>query len=98
MKPEAKEKWARVRAKGFARYVFIEGILRMGGGFALLVFLYENIAAFVFNFSWARRIVESEMYFELRVINGVVFGLCMGLWIWFLNERAFKKHENKPRS
>lgn len=93
----AKEKWAKVKANGFVRYVIIEGIFKMGGMYALLIFLYDNIAAFAFGSAWARRLVESETYFESKIFDGVLFGLLMGLFIWVFNEGASKTHANKPK-
>lgn len=79
-------KWQERRARGFFRYLLIDGILITGGPFAVVL----QVLGFFF---WRDEGQSFGQYFSapstwLRfVVHGVAFGSIMALIYWWRNER-----------
>jgi hypothetical protein len=93
MNAEQKAEWLEVKAKGRGRYLLVEGIIKSGGIYAILLlianyfFKYGFTASKVSEYLW-----NGETVF--RFFFGVIFfGLWMGLFDWYFNERQFRKSE-----
>jgi hypothetical protein len=88
--------WAEKRKAGLGRYLFWNGVILLGGPFAVMmqvvgVFLFrEENQTFVEYFSSTRTWIT---FF----LHATLFGLTMGWINWFRNERAFKAAVESPR-
>ncbi len=96
MNKKQKEEWAKVRAKGRKQYILVNGILIMGGTFAILGFVIlqfiELLEAYWFNtprvpINWTR-----DVFFAVFI--GVCLGLTNGMGVWSAKERAYRESED----
>lgn len=93
MNAKQKEKWEKIRAKGQARYVLVQGILIFGTSFAVSCALVKYLLKYGFTFAHANDYLASaETIFKFHIYS-IFFGLAVGNVIWRNRERAF----NKPR-
>jgi len=82
--------WAEKRKRGLARYLFFDGVLIMGGPFAVVMqvvgyfFLRDEGQGFSEYFSSSRTWVT--FFF-----HATVFGLIMGYINWWRNDKSFAK-------
>jgi hypothetical protein len=85
---DKREKWAKVRAKGFARFFVVRGLV-LGAKFTILYYLLEKFMQFAFNIeTW-------NSYLISRIIGGIFYGSFMALIIWSINEKAFKESKSE---
>jgi len=85
--------WTEKRERGLPRYLIIDGILYMGGPFAVVMqvigyFLFPESATtygeyFASSITWIR-----------FLLHGTLFGLVMGYVKWRRNESAYA-HKNE---
>jgi len=82
--------WLEKRNRGLARYLFFDGVLIMGGPFAVVMqvvgyfFLRDEGQGFGEYFSASRTWIT--FFF-----HATLFGLIMGYINWWRNERSFAK-------
>lgn len=80
--------WAEKRKRGIARFLFFDGVLTLGGPFAVLMqvvgyfFLRDEGETFGQYFSSSRMWVT--FFF-----HATIFGLIMGLINWYRNEKLY---------
>ncbi len=84
----SEETWAVKRAQGIWRFLLIDGILIMGGPFAVILqvvgyFLFPGDAQ-----SFGQYFTESMTWVRF-ILHGTLFGLIMGFINWRRNEREF---------
>jgi hypothetical protein len=83
------ETWIQKRKKGLAAYLFFDGVLILGGIFALVM---QVVGYFVLRDSSQ----TFNDYFSSSITwltffgHATLFGLIMGLINWYGNERAFR--------
>lgn len=80
--------WTAKRGKGVFRYLLVDGVVLMGGPFAIVLqvagyFVFADEGEtfgqyFAAPATWARFLVD-----------GLLFGVIMGYISWWRNERAF---------
>ncbi len=88
-----KEIWAEKRKRGIGRFLLIDGILIMGGPFAVVmqvlgVFLLREEGQSIGEYFTATRTWVTFL------LHGTLFGLIMGFVNWYRNEKAFAASEN----
>jgi len=83
-----KQKWTQVRARGHARFIMSQGLLRWGGPFGFVVTLGP------FFYDLARHSPTPSIWSMLGslALLTLIFGYGMGEREWRLGERAY--HEN----
>ena len=89
----SREIWAEKRKRGIGRYLLTDGLLFMGGPFALAM---QIVGVFVFR-DEAQTIGEyftSTQTWFVFLLHGTLFGGIMGLFSWYRSEVAFKATEN----
>ena len=84
------EKWAKFRAKGKPRFILVDGILKMGGAFALGVFLLNYLLDFGFTATGANKSEVVRLAIK-SIIGGILWGTLMALFFWWWNEKEFRK-------
>ncbi len=81
--------WIEKRKKGLGRYLFFDGILIMGGPFAVVM----QVVGYFFLRDDGQSVGEyfssSRMWITF-FFHATLFGLTMGLINWFGNEKVFK--------
>jgi len=83
--------WAEKRKAGLTRFLFFDGVLIMGGPFAVVMqvvgyfFLREESQTFGEYFSSPRTWIT--FFF-----HATLFGVVMGLINWFGSEKNYKSH------
>ncbi len=96
MNNKQKEEWAKVRAKGRKRYILVNGILIMGGAFAILMFVSTQfiglLQAYWFNTPYV--LIYSTRDVLGGIIGGVIFGWLMGIMNWSAKESAYRQSED----
>lgn len=88
-----KEIWAEKRKRGIARFLVFDGILIMGGPFAVVmqilgIFLLREEGQSIGEYFTATRTWVTFL------LHGTLFGLIMGFVNWYRNEKAFAASEN----
>ena len=72
MNTEQKKAWSKIRNKGITRYILIDGVLKAGGTFAVVMylfdFLYELLSVYWFNIS-ASLSISSPSIFNFDIIS-----------------------------
>ncbi len=103
MNKKQKEEWAKVRAKGRKRYILVNGILIMGGAFAITMFIGTQfiglLQAYWFNTPYVlidstRDVLSGIIGGVIFVIGGVIFGWLMGVMNWSAKESAYRQSED----
>ncbi len=103
MNKKQKEKWAEVRAKGRKRYILVNGILIMGGTFAILMPVFSQVIRLLrfywFNTPYVSIDSTRDVFGYVAdvfgyVIAGVLFGWLMGRMNWSATERAYRESED----
>ncbi len=94
-----KGKWSKIRAKGRKRYILVNGILIIGGSFAILSYLIRMLLgileAYWFNTPYKYTKADSiQVVIILGVFNAVFFGWLMGSTTWSRNEKAYRESED----
>ncbi|MEP6788185.1 MAG: hypothetical protein ABJB40_07135 [Acidobacteriota bacterium] len=89
--------WLEKRNRGLLRYLFFDGVLIMGGPFAVVMqvvgyfFLRDEGQGFGEYFSASRTWIT--FFF-----HATLFGLIMGYINWWRNERSFANPNNDAKS
>lgn len=86
------EKWAKFRAKGKTRFILIDGVLKMGGIFALGVFLLTYFLDFGFTAPSANKSEVVRLAIK-AIIGGILWGMWMAFFFWWWNEKEYRKSE-----
>lgn len=89
----SKEIWAEKRKRGLGRFLIIDGILIMGGPFAVVmqilgIFLFREEGQTIGQY------FTSTRTWVTFLLHGTLFGLIMGFVNWYRNEKAFAASEN----
>lgn len=89
----SKEIWAEKRKRGIARFLVFDGILIMGGPFAVVmqilgIFLLREEGQSIGEYFTATRTWITFL------LHGTLFGVIMGYVTWYRNEKAFAASEN----
>ncbi len=93
MNTEQKAKWAETRANGKGRFILFQGIFKIGVLFAVLTTLGNYLSKYGFTSSQvAEYLLNGETIFNF-FFGVIFFGLGMGLFFWYFNEREFRKPE-----
>jgi len=88
--------WAEKRKAGIGRYLLWNGVIMLGGPFALTM---QVVGVFLFreeNQTFTEYFSSSRTWITF-FLHGTLFGLTIGLINWFRNERAFKTAVGSPR-
>lgn len=80
--------WEEARAKGFGKFVVIHGVLSWGLPMLIIIGYFNNILAEGATF--ASVLIHCIIWF----VAGGLFGLVL----WLVNERRYKKHQEKLAS
>ncbi|MEO5857502.1 MAG: hypothetical protein ABIR33_00990 [Pyrinomonadaceae bacterium] len=89
----SKEIWAEKRKRGIGRYLLIDGILMIGGPFAVVM---QIVGVFVFRDegqSIGQYFTSTKTWFTF-LLHGLLFGGIMGLLNWYRSEVAFRATES----
>ena len=80
--------WANKRKDGIAKFLFWEGVVKMGAPFA---FVMKVIGMLVFRPEGQTlgQYITSTMTWTAFFLNATAFGLAMGFVNWRRNEKAF---------
>jgi hypothetical protein len=81
--------WAEKRKQGPIRFLLIDGVLTMGGPFAVVM----QVVGYFFlrdEGQSAGEYFSSARMWTTFFLHATAFGLVMGLISWFGNERAYK--------
>jgi hypothetical protein len=92
MKQEQYEKWGRIRAKGLAYYIFVDGMLKMGSLFALLTMLFNHLWKNGLGWPKADDLGLTGLILEF-VLKAVLFGGIVTLGVWSSKEKKYKEYE-----
>ena len=80
-----------IKAKGFTRYLLIDGLLKMGGAFAVLMTIFGYFIEYFFNgASLGDYVSDPKTWFKF-IFLFVFFGLVVGFIGWKANEREIQK-------
>jgi len=95
MNKKQKEEWAKVRAKGRKRYILVNGILIMGGTFAIGVQFIGLLQAYWFNTPYVS-IDSTRDVIDVFIgaVCGVLFGWLIGEMAWSAKEKAYRESED----
>lgn len=88
----SREIWAEKRRRGIGRYLLFDGILLMGGPFAVIM---QIVGVFVFRDEGqtiGQYFTSPQAWFAF-LLHGILFGGIMGLLNWYRSEVAFKATE-----
>jgi uncharacterized membrane protein len=80
--------WRLKRDRGLLRYLLIDGILIMGGPFAVAMQL-AGFFVFADDGETFGQYFATSMTWVRFILHGVLFGLIMGYISWWRNERSF---------
>lgn len=94
MTNEQQIKWAHIRAKGMARYVAVEGVLKAGGLFAYLTATVRYTLKHGFTLAHLAEYVFDEKFIYATAFNWLAFGVVMGVLGWNKQEREYAKASN----
>ena len=86
--------WTEKRKAGIWRYLFIDGVLFIGGPFAVVM---QAVGYFILrdeNQSFGEYFAASRTWITF-FFHATLFGLIMGFVNWRRNERAFADAANK---
>ncbi|PSL50637.1 hypothetical protein B0H94_103250 [Salsuginibacillus halophilus] len=78
------KKWGKTRELGLWGYVFLYGILMYASGFLLTSYVFYTYQGYFF------------VFYE-HLLPSIIFGSLMGICIWFLSERQYKKYVENNR-
>ena len=93
MDAKRRARWSELRTKGQGRFLLVEGVLKAGGMFAVLTLIVNYFRKNGFTASALSEYLSSgETIFEF-VFGWLFFGFFMGLFVWYVGERGFKKSE-----
>lgn len=93
MDAEKKARWSEIRARGRARFILTEGVLRVGLLYAALLFLLRYFFKYGFTASGAGEYLRGgEPIFQF-IFDCLAFGYIMGWLDWREQEREFKRAE-----
>jgi hypothetical protein len=93
MNAKQKARWLEMRAKGRGRFILQQGILKIGGTYALLSLVITYISKYGFTTSKVSEYGWNvETIFKL-FFDWVFFGFFMGLFFWYFGEREFRKQD-----
>lgn len=95
MNAKQRTKWSAYRAKGQVRFLLVEGILKLGGMFAILMLVSNYLFDYGFTNSNLADYLSSRKTISDFIYGGLFFGSLMGLFFWYMGEREFKKPEKK---
>lgn len=89
--------WAEKRKRGMVRFLFFDGVLTMGGPFAVLMqivgyfYLRDEGETFGGYFSTSRM-------WTTFFLHATLFGLVMGFIFWFRNEKEYEANISAPKA
>jgi uncharacterized membrane protein len=81
--------WSEKRNKGIIRYLIFDGVIVMGGPFAVVM----QVVGYFFLRDDGQTVLEyfgSSRMWTTFFLHATLFGLVMGLINWFRNERLYK--------
>ena len=81
--------WAEKRKRGLVSYLFFDGILIMGGPFAVVMQVVGYLYLRDEGQTFGQYFSSSKMWITF-FFHATLFGLSMGLLNWFGNEKVFK--------
>jgi len=80
-----------IKAKGLTRYLLIDGLLKMGGPFAILMTVFGYFIEYFFNGASLADYVSAGVTWFKFIFLFVFFGLVVGFVGWRANEREIQK-------
>lgn len=83
--------WAEKRKNGLASYLFFDGILKMGGPFAVLMQVAGYFLLAPESQSFGGYFSSSTTWVTF-FFHATLFGLIMGFVNWRRNEKSFARH------
>src|SRR5471030_3083590 len=85
--------WIEKKKKGLGRYLLFDGILIMGGPFAVIM---QGIGYFFLRAEGQRvgEYFSSSRMWITFFFHATLFGLVMGLIYWFGHEKAYRTRTN----
>ena len=82
-----------MRAKGRGRFILLQGILKVGGTYAILSLVIRYISKYGFTTSKISEYIwKVETIFRL-FFEWVFFGFFMGLFFWYFGEHGLRKQD-----
>jgi len=82
--------WKIKRERGLMRYLLIDGILIMGGPFAVVMQVAGYFAFADAGQTFGQYFAESITWVRF-ILHGTLFGLIMGFISWRRNESAYSR-------
>lgn len=87
--PKFVEKWGKVRANGLAHFLFVHGVLQVGGLFAILMLIAGYVSSVDEALTLTEYLLTARTWFTL-IFHACFFGLLMGTFFWYTSEVAYK--------
>jgi hypothetical protein len=86
-------KWREIRAHGRRSFLLRYGILRAGAFFATLSAMVDYFREYGFTSNGVKSYLAGVGLYFGWLFNCIFLGVCMGLFVWFVNERSFLSSE-----